>query len=147
MSERPELDPTRPLEWKPEYSVGDETLDRQHQGLIRLINKLSEETGTTSMVGWVFEELKAYTHEHFTAEEQRLKAAGYPDLAEHKKEHRAFEQWLSAVRQTYAMGASADLMAGSINAFLRNWLINHILSSDMAYRPFVEGGEGNANDE
>ena len=125
------------LEWKPEYSVGIEELDRQHQGLIRLINKLSEERGTASMIGYVFDELRVYTREHFTAEEKRLAEAGYPDLKAHKKEHRAFEEWLSAVRQAYSMGGSADLLAESINAFLRNWLINHILSSDMAYRPYV----------
>ena len=49
--------------------------------------------------------------------------------------YRTFEGWLSAVRQSFNLGGSSShLIAESMNAYLRNWLINHILESDMAYR-------------
>ncbi len=126
---------TAKLVWKSEYSVGVAELDNQHKQLMSIINKLSTDKCDSAMMIWVFEELEAYTKEHFVAEEKMLKKAGYPELYEHKKEHRAFEQWLSAVRQTYSVGVtSPTLLSESINAFLRDWLVNHILSSDMAYK-------------
>lgn len=124
-----------PLVWKDEYSVGVPLLDQQHQGLIELINLLSSQKADAGLIGRVFDELESYTKEHFTCEEDLLKASGYQDLKAHRQEHKAFEQWLSAVRQTYGIGiTSPTLLAQSVNAFLRDWLINHILSSDMAYK-------------
>lgn len=132
-----------PLEWKDEYSVGVPELDRQHRRLIGLINRLSEESVDGVLMGWVFEALETYVKEHFSAEEAMLEAADYADLAEHRRRHRAFEQWLSAVRQTYSLGmTSPDLLAVSVNAFLRDWLVTHILSADMAYRDVLGGGQG-----
>ncbi len=123
------------LIWKPEYSVGVEDLDRQHRGLIELINLLAEEKNNPGSMGQVFDELEAYTKDHFSAEEKQLKEADYEDLKAHKKEHRAFEQWLSAVRQTNSMGVtSPTILAETVSDFLKDWLINHILSSDMAYK-------------
>ncbi len=123
------------LIWKEEYSVGVPLLDQQHQGLIELINLLSDEKAKPGLIGQVFQELEAYTKDHFSAEEKMLKASDYGALKAHKKEHRAFEQWLSAVRQTYSVGVtSPTILAETVNAFLRDWLINHILSSDMAYK-------------
>jgi hemerythrin-like metal-binding protein len=124
-----------PLVWKDSYSVGVPLLDTHHKGLIALINQLGEASADSARIGWVFGELEAYTKDHFAAEEAMLKRAGYGDLKQHRREHHAFEQWLSAVRQTYATGvASPATLADSVNAFLRDWLVNHILSSDMAYR-------------
>lgn len=126
---------TDPIHWKDEYSVGVDVLDRQHKGLIKLINRLTSEDADIGMMAWVFDELEAYTKDHFSEEERLMAEAGYPDLATHRKQHHDFEQWLSAVRQTYSIGAaSPSLLAETVNAFLADWLVNHILSSDMAYR-------------
>jgi len=123
-----------PLQWKDEYSVGVEVLDRQHRGLIVLINRLSSSQTNADMMVHVFDELEAYTKDHFSMEEKLLKEADYADFKMHRKQHRAFEQWLSAVRQTYSVGVtSPTLLAESIDAFLRDWLVNHILSSDRDY--------------
>ncbi len=125
------------LVWKQDYSVHVPALDAQHKTLM-MINKLSEEECDHALVSWAFEELAVYVKEHFSEEEKRLEKAGYADLAAHKKEHRAFEQWLSAVRQTYAIGVTTPvLLSESVHAFLRDWLVNHILGSDMRYRDLL----------
>ena len=130
------------LQWKPEYSVGVERLDNQHKGLIDLINLLSNKKANSALMAQIFDELEAYTKEHFTAEERLLKDSSYGNFKAHRKEHKAFEQWLSAVRQTYSVGVtSPTLLAESVNAFLRDWLVNHILSSDMAYKDHLAAHE------
>ncbi len=130
------------LKWQDRYSVGIDILDNQHKGLIKLINLLGGKTANTALIAQVFEELEAYTKEHFTAEERLLKETGYDDFKAHRKKHKAFEQWLSAVRQTYGVGVtSPTLLAESVNAFLRDWLVNHILSSDMVYKDHLASHE------
>lgn len=126
-----------PIVWQDSYSVGVPVLDVQHKALIALINKLSEQGGTAGMMGYVFDELEVYVRTHFKTEEELMAAYAYPDLDAHRRQHRAFEHWLRAVRQTYDSGTHADLIAESVNTFLRHWLINHILSADRAYKPLL----------
>ncbi|OMH33587.1 bacteriohemerythrin [Motiliproteus sp. MSK22-1] len=124
------------IEWKDEYSVGVPLLDDQHKQLVSLINQLTKAQSSGGMINYVLDELDHYVKEHFRAEEKLLKKAGYADFKAHKDQHRAFEDWLRAVRQSFGIGGSSShLLADSINAYLRNWLINHILKSDMAYKP------------
>lgn len=126
---------TRLLQWKEEYSVGVALLDDQHKGLIELINRLNSTPEDTDVAVWVFEELESYTKEHFSAEERLMRKADYSHFKQHRREHRNFEQWLSAVRQSYGMGQlQPDELGGVVSEFLKNWLVEHILSSDMAYK-------------
>lgn len=128
------------IEWKAEYSVGHPVLDKQHRGLIQVINKLTKETATGGMIAYVFDELDHYVKEHFRFEEKLLREAGFDDYKAHKAQHRVFEQWLRAVRQSLNVGGlSAPLLAESVNAYLRSWLINHILKSDMEYKALLDG--------
>ncbi len=93
------------------------------------------------MIAYVFDELDHYTKEHFRFEEQLLRQASYAEFEAHKAQHRVFEQWLRAVRQSFSVGGlSAPLLADSVNVYLRGWLVNHILKSDMEYKMLL-GGE------
>ena len=125
------------IEWRDEYSVGVPEMDQQHKGLIALINRLTEEEHSTGMIAYVFDALDQYVKEHFRAEEALMRAAGYGDLKQHKKQHRDFEGWLRAVKQSHAAGASTFMLAETVNDFLRKWLIDHILKTDMAYKPVL----------
>ena len=121
------------LKWDDSYSVGDARLDDQHKGLIRLINRL----GSGAPVPIVLDELQIYVDEHFRDEERMLETAGYPDLAAHKLQHAAFEEWLEASRQACRSGEVVGLLRDSISSYLKTWLINHILVSDKAYAGYL----------
>ena len=124
------------IEWKKEYNIGIPVIDKQHRKLVTLINRLTEEGANGGMIAYVFDDLDLYVKEHFRAEEELLRAFEYEDFAAHKEEHRTFEEWLSAVRQSFNVGGSSShLLADSVNSYLRAWLVNHILESDMAYKP------------
>ncbi|MDH3235780.1 MAG: bacteriohemerythrin [Alphaproteobacteria bacterium] len=122
------------LKWDDSYSVGNARLDDQHKGLIRLINRL----GSGAPVPIVLDELQIYVDEHFRDEERMLGKAGYPELAAHKLQHAAFEEWLEASRQACRSGEVVGLLRDSISSYLKTWLINHILVSDKAYSGYVE---------
>jgi hemerythrin len=117
------------LEWDEAWSVGEPHLDEQHKGLIELINRLGGET----FLPVVLDELQSYVDEHFRDEERMMEAVGFPDLAAHKLQHAAFEEWLEASRQACRSGEVVGLLRDNIRSYLKTWLVNHILVSDKAY--------------
>jgi hemerythrin len=123
------------MEWKDSYSVGVDQMDADHKRLIAIINKVDEADKAGKSVQWVLEELRSYTEYHFKAEEERMKAAGYPDIEEHMREHKAFIQWLMTVERTYNLAPDAHFhIAESVNQYLSDWLTHHILLVDMQYK-------------
>jgi hemerythrin-like metal-binding protein len=128
------------LIWDPDYSVGNATLDAQHQALLRTINELADAREAGGEIAHVFDALNRYIRDHFRDEEVLMAAAGYADLEPHQQEHRMFEDWLRAVEMAYnSYGASTYYLAESVDAFLRDWLLNHILIKDMAYKSTLVG--------
>ncbi len=121
------------LEWDEAWSVGDARLDDQHKGLIGLINRL----GSGAPVPIVLDELQIYVDEHFRDEERMMEAAGYPDIAAHKLQHAAFEEWLEASRQASRSGEVVGLLRDSISSYLKTWLVTHIMVSDKAYSGYL----------
>ena len=122
------------LKWHDSYSVGDDHLDDQHRGWILLINRL--DSGVS--VPTALDELQIYVDEHFREEERMLEAVDYPDLAAHKRQHAAFEEWLEASRQACRSGEVVGLLRESISTYLKTWLVNHILVSDKAYSDYLD---------
>jgi hemerythrin len=128
------------ITWTDNMSVGVEKIDKEHRGLIDLINQLHSEMlagRSKDALGTVLDKLVSYTKSHFMTEEVLFKAHGYPQAAAHKKEHDALT--------TKALGLQKDCKAGSVVIsapvldFLKDWLTNHILKQDMAYKPFFAG--------
>jgi hemerythrin len=122
------------FQWKPEYSVKVAEIDRQHQKLVALINELytAMESGkgkqavSAAIVGLV-----NYTETHFAYEEKLLASHTYPALAAQKKEHEAF---VAKVKDFKAKAESGNIgLTLQVGSFLKDWLTNHILKSDMAY--------------
>ena len=124
------------FQWKEAYSVGTPALDDQHKTLISLINELDtiEREGGGDLRD-VMDKLDWYVDEHFTLEENMMADAGYEDLDAHAAKHREFCDWLKAAKTHMAtVGIGHDALLKAINDHLKEWLAEHILVSDMAYK-------------
>lgn len=124
--------------WKSEYSVGIESIDRQHKKLIALINSL--QTAVNYSAGAEYEqealdELVDYTKTHFSYEEELMEKNGYPDFTTHRAEHELMIARVEQVLAEYQRNPDAA-MQGAID-FLRDWLINHINGTDKQYSQFL----------
>jgi hemerythrin len=122
------------IEWKDSYSVGSADLDRQHQQLIAIINRLhdSMRTGAAhALVIRIVDDLVGYTQQHFAYEEKLIAAAGYPGVAEHARKHRAMMAQVEVFADRVKL-ARATLPLQLMD-FLKSWLTQHILSTDMDY--------------
>lgn len=125
--------------WKPEYSVGDETIDEQHQQFFQMIAQLKEaiKTGDAEQeVIGTLQDLLGYLRNHFTFEEHYMERGGYPDLAAHRQEHADFTLHASAYIHSYLSNQKVE--PAELLAYLEKWFINHILGSDHKYMYFFK---------
>ncbi len=120
--------------WSDEMSVKIPSIDKQHQVLIGIINKLDEavnENKGKQVLKVILKELVRYTQAHFLYEEAMFTSKGYPESENHKKSHvKLFEkvdQFNKAVEE------GDEEIYNELLEFLNQWLFHHILKEDMAY--------------
>lgn len=109
--------------------------DEEHRHLFNLLNDLHAKVGKNerSAVGAALDGLIAYVAEHFSSEENNMAAAGYEDLAQHKREHEKLVQICLDLQHRFHAG-SAEITEQT-TGFLRDWLIDHIPRVDFRYAP------------
>jgi hemerythrin len=126
---------TMPLfEWKPEYNTSFDEIDRQHRVLVDLINRLHDrmmQGASQQAVAPVLRELANYTRTHFAWEEKMLQSAGYTDLPAHKEVHRRMAAKVDSFADQLEAGSIA--LSVPLMMFLKDWLREHILKTDMKY--------------
>ena len=126
-------------EWKPEYSVGNRTLDSQHQKLLQLCKCVSQYLcdGTKASIETfhsILSELAFYADKHFELEEEVLRRVGYPHLQQQIQEHNAYREWLTEFLFVAMYG---NIDKPSLQKYLEQWWISHILDSDMQYTDYL----------
>jgi len=127
------------ITWTDDFSVGVAHLDRQHKGLIQILNRLIAESQATTgseIVSETLNDMMRYTQEHFEAEEILFRQYDYPHLEEHTAQHNAFlrktaELCMDTVR-------NVQTVPDALLHYLSNWLVEHILHSDRAYKEFFQ---------
>jgi hemerythrin len=128
------------MTWSDKFSVQVRQCDEEHKQLINLINNVHDAMKVgqgKQIVGQVLDALISYTKSHFAAEEQLMKANGYPDYESHKKEHNQLTMTVVDFRKEYLEGKVP--LTQSIMNFLKDWLTNHIQGVDKKYGPFFNG--------
>ncbi|HUJ27630.1 MAG TPA: bacteriohemerythrin [Myxococcales bacterium] len=126
------------VQWSPEYAVGVEEFDRQHQAWVALINRMHEAMRRgegRKLVGSVLAEVVQYTRTHFLDEERAMEAARYPGLSEHRAAHAAFIRNVHQLQKAYEsgdLGVSIDVADQ-----LSGWFFRHIREMDQAYAPHL----------
>lgn len=126
------------INWSEKLSVKVEIIDEQHKVLIAIINDLQEamQAGKgKDVIENVLSRLIDYVKMHFGTEEKLMVKYAYPDQAYHKGEHFALT---SQVGQLY-LKVQAGKMIVTIETmdFLKNWLNNHILKTDVKFGEFL----------
>lgn len=125
------------LVWKEEFNLGVEVIDKEHQRLFSIINKLFElrdeeqKSRTACQEGIKF--FKEHAIKHFTDEEKYMELISYENLKMHKRIHKGFrEKTLPALEWELR---DEDYSPEAMNHFLAvcaGWLIGHTLTEDRA---------------
>ncbi len=130
------------ITWSNEYSVNIKEIDRQHQFLINIINKMHELVMTDTRDGAnrsdirrVFAKLADYTDYHFRTEEELFKTHNYPGFQIHKRQHNELVLQVLELQRRFLKNEVS--ITQEIFDFLKEWLLNHILVSDKEYTVFL----------
>ena len=124
--------------WNQSLSVGDEHIDDDHKELFALVNELQTANMSRDYLSGIIGRLDNYAKEHFSREEDYMRAADYPGLEAHIAEHRLFNEWIDSVKTTYTRAPESPFVIGEqVNDYVSRWLVNHIMKVDMKYRDFI----------
>lgn len=138
-----------PVVWTKEYSIGIEEMDKQHQRLLVLINRLemisqlnSTREDFQDKALDVINDVINYTVLHFASEEVLLRMFEYPDYPEHKNTHDKFVAFVLKKQQDAKELFIANkhdqmnLELDDLYQFLKKWLLGHIMKTDKQYTEF-----------
>lgn len=125
------------LVWSQVFSVGVPVFDAEHQGLIALINRCHEmhlEGAAPAAVYEVLNALVRYAEEHFAHEQGAMERHHYPERLRHGREHDRLLEEVFALNRRLSAGEAE--VGEDVLAFLREWLLQHILHADRGYADF-----------
>ena len=126
------------ITWSDALSVNIKEIDKQHQCLVELVNRLHDSMKAgqgNSVIGPILSDLLQYTSFHFATEEKYFKKYAYPEYLRHKMEHDDLTQKAKTLNESYLDGKLTITI--EVMNFLRDWLKSHILGSDKKYSSFL----------
>lgn len=129
------------LIWQDEYNIGVESIDREHQRLFRIINKLfafsDEEKKNQRTCQESIKFFKSHALKHFADEEAYMASIQYNGMEQHQKLHKGFrENTLPALEQELEQTGYAPDAVDHFLGVCAGWLIGHTLTED----PAIVGG-------
>lgn len=128
------------FDWQDDYSVNVVEIDEQHKKLVGMLNDLftALKAGDgREALEKILNGLVEYTVTHFATEERLMKKAGYPGYLEHKEKHEKMAAKVLDFVQKYQTNEMKSPI--EISNFLKDWLKKHIMNTDKAYGPYLNG--------
>lgn len=119
------------IQWDINFFTGLPEVDRQHNKLVALTNRLSEvPADTPEALDLAFAELRDYIAEHFSLEERLMEEAGIDaeHFAYHKQAHALFVARVAELWEARNRGEGKSLQ--EMLDFLKTWILQHILQTD-----------------
>lgn len=124
-----------PCEFTDDYLVGIALIDEEHKELFRIVDsanrlvKSYDASSSYDKIVDILNELKEYTKQHFSDEEEYMEGIGYSGLAAQKRAHEAFVDKLENIDLDEIDEEPQEYLQHLIE-FLLSWLINHIMLTD-----------------
>ncbi len=119
--------------WNDSFSIGNETIDEQHQELIQIFNTAHDQMLTsqdTSTIGInALVRMIEYCRYHFAYEEEYMEKIGYAKVQDHKEIHKKFYTTLNHNIQQLDQGV--HILSSEYLKLAENWIVYHILNEDM----------------
>ena len=129
------------IAWSKDYELGNDFVDSQHKRLFELVGNIGKsclEGEDINTISETLDFLLQYTVQHFSDEEALQIKYNFPEYNYHKKLHENFEATvIGKVSEFKEKGSTKDL-SDTINEFVIEWLVNHILKEDMKIGAYIK---------
>lgn len=127
------------FEWKEEFEIGVEVIDKEHRRLFQIINRLFRFRDEEKDSEWVCQEgikyFKGHAVQHFADEEEYMESIGYKGLGRHRSIHRSFQEiTLPALEEEMERTGYSPEALDHFLGVCAGWLIGHTLTEDQAIR-------------
>ncbi len=125
--------------------TGEPLIDSEHDLQLQLIDSLAESIqkgGDFSPARYVMDQFIEFSDMHFLSEQLVMRLHNYPGYEPHLEEHTRLMKKVREIRESIIRGdqeLSQELVEG-----LREWLMNHIATKDVAFGEFLKLKEGRA---
>jgi hemerythrin-like metal-binding protein len=122
--------------WKAMYSVGEDSLDAQHEEIIEAIDDLitaRADGQTHAAIKTLLDRLSYCMFSHIRHEEQLMRNCKYPDIAQHKVLHDQFWQTVRDLPEYVHLPTGHNLLC-----FFKEWWMKHIQEQDKKYSPYLQ---------
>jgi len=130
--------------WRKNMSVGNDLIDHDHHFMINFVNTIELVLQTPrekDMLLAVFEQLHDYALAHFRREESIQRKIEYPNSLNHRVLHAELAKQLNELIHEITNSndpLELEQKAPDIVAFLKHWLMDHVLKEDLLLKPFLE---------
>lgn len=124
-----------PFEFTEQYYTGIGLIDSEHKVLFNIMEKADKLIKSFTVgdkydqIMEIMEELRQYTVDHFTDEEEYMESINYSGLEAQKRAHAAFIEKIESINEE-EIDKNPHEYLESMMEFLLGWLINHILYTD-----------------
>jgi hemerythrin len=128
------------LVWTSALAIGVPEIDAQHKTLFERAGRFEAAVRAREphyRLEDLFAYLVDYARVHFAAEEQLMRDAGYPGLAEHVQDHSEFRRRLLALVPRWESEEESPAMLAALVGFLDSWLTSHVTTTDQRIGDYV----------
>ena len=125
-------------EFTDDLRVGQATIDQQHAALYDAVNRLHDAlraNHSRQEMADILAFLRAYTVDHFPAEEALMRDAAYPALEHHHALHEELVRQVMELEKNYATGTM--ILSIMTMHFLKDWLAHHIQEEDQKLAAYL----------
>ncbi|MCI8554031.1 MAG: response regulator [Clostridiales bacterium] len=123
--------------WRDEFNIGVDVIDKEHQRLFKIINRIFASKEEEKSSQWACQEgikfFRGHTIKHFADEEAYMASIGYEGLEQHRNIHKGFREiTLPALEQELEQTEYASDAVDHFLGVCAGWLIGHTLTEDLA---------------
>lgn len=126
------------IKWSDRFCVKLTEIDDQKKQIVERINGIVDAVNSSQDQKEIYDmisDLTDFVRHRFSLEERGMTDCHYPDLLQHRKDHRDFIRKIIAFRKMFA-DETRDVKDDFIR-LMEDWLSQHSESWDTRYAPYV----------
>lgn len=122
------------FQWRDSFSLGTAVIDDDHRAVFDLVRRIIGLEPTAQPLDQLIGDLRRLLEEHVAREEELMRGLGHPEV--HTLERHHAEQ-LQPLFTVLAMISRRGRITDETSAYLRTWLLHHIICHDLRLRDFL----------